>query len=150
VITRACARRARTHAGLLIASMEQEHERAAGAWHAEWEPLGEALALTAGAAVAMRAVLDGLEVDDERMRANLELSGGLLMAEHAVFVLAGKRGRSEAKRIVDAAIERGSLRDGLARHLEPDELERTLDPARYLGSVQTFIDRALERWQTWR
>jgi len=150
VITRACARRVRGLAAVLMDSMEQEHERAAGAWHAEWESLSEALALTGGAAAAMRAVLEGIEVHPERMIENFERTGGLLMAEHAVFVLAAKRGRSEAKRIVDAAIERGSLRDGLARHLDPDELERTLDARQYLGSTEAFIDRAIERWQTWR
>ena len=50
---------------------EHEHERAAGAWHAEWEPLSEALALTGGAAAHVRETLDGLEIDAARMRANL-------------------------------------------------------------------------------
>jgi 3-carboxy-cis,cis-muconate cycloisomerase len=150
ILTRACARRARALAGGLIDSMEHEHERAAGAWQAEWESFGEALAMTGGAASAMHSVLDGLEVNVERMRANLDRSEGLLLAEHAVFVLARKRGRSEAKRIVDAAVELGSLRDGLARCLAPDELERTLDPENYLGSNGALIDRALERWRTWR
>jgi 3-carboxy-cis,cis-muconate cycloisomerase len=72
VVTRACARRVAAASGVLIRSMEQEHERAAGAWHAEWEPLREALALTGGAAASMRGVVEGLRVFPDRMSANLE------------------------------------------------------------------------------
>jgi 3-carboxy-cis,cis-muconate cycloisomerase len=48
-----------------------EHERAAGAWQAEWRALTDALALTGGAAAWMHETLNGLEVDAERMRANI-------------------------------------------------------------------------------
>ena len=48
-----------------------EHERAAGAWQAEWPAVANALAYTGGAAAAARETLDGLEVDVERMRANM-------------------------------------------------------------------------------
>ena len=51
--------------------MEQEHERAAGAWHAEWAPLRWLLVSTGSAAAWLRTCLEGLEVDAERMRANL-------------------------------------------------------------------------------
>ncbi|HSL63902.1 MAG TPA: lyase family protein [Gaiellaceae bacterium] len=65
----ACARRVHALAGTF--RHEHEHERAAGAWHAEWEPLSDALALTGGAAAHLRETLEGLEVDAERMRANI-------------------------------------------------------------------------------
>jgi 3-carboxy-cis,cis-muconate cycloisomerase len=55
----------------LLAAMPGEHERAAGAWHAEWETLGDLLRLTGSAAAWARELLDGLEVDADRMRANL-------------------------------------------------------------------------------
>jgi 3-carboxy-cis,cis-muconate cycloisomerase len=70
-LTRACALRARAAADVLIAAVEQEHERAAGAWHAEWAALSDALALSGGAAARLRATLEGLEIDVERMRANV-------------------------------------------------------------------------------
>jgi 3-carboxy-cis,cis-muconate cycloisomerase len=73
VVAIACARRVRGDAGVLLAAMPQEHERAAGAWQSEWGPLSDALALTGGAAAAMREVLEGLDVRPERMRENLEL-----------------------------------------------------------------------------
>jgi 3-carboxy-cis,cis-muconate cycloisomerase len=69
VLARACARR--VHALVATFTWEHEHERAAGAWHAEWEPLSDVLALTGGAAAHVRETLEGLEVDAERMRTNL-------------------------------------------------------------------------------
>ena len=57
--------------------MEQEHERAAGAWHAEWAPLRALLVATGSAAAWLRDCLEGLEVDPERMRANLARDEGL-------------------------------------------------------------------------
>jgi len=69
ILVQACVRRVRALATTF--TWEHEHERAAGAWHAEWEALSEALALTGGAAFHLRRTFDGLEVDAERMRANL-------------------------------------------------------------------------------
>jgi 3-carboxy-cis,cis-muconate cycloisomerase len=158
-LARACALRVQGAAGVLLAAMaQQEHERAAGAWHAEWESLTDALAYTGGSAAAMRTALEGLEVRPERMRANLELTRGLLLAEHAMMELAERIGRGEAKRVVEAAAARatesgGELRDELAadaavsEHLSAAEIDRALDPAGYLGSADAFIDRALERYR---
>jgi 3-carboxy-cis,cis-muconate cycloisomerase len=70
-LARACAVRAQAEAGVLMSALAQEHERAAGAWHAEWGALTDALAYTGGAAASLRRALDGLEVDVERMRANI-------------------------------------------------------------------------------
>jgi 3-carboxy-cis,cis-muconate cycloisomerase len=72
VLTVSCARVVNGHVAVLVSSMPQEHERAAGAWHAEWPALSGALAFTAGAVDGARRALTGLEVDPERMRANLE------------------------------------------------------------------------------
>jgi 3-carboxy-cis,cis-muconate cycloisomerase len=81
-LARACAMRARAAAGTLAAALAQEHERAAGAWHAEWSPLCEALACTGAAAWWMRQTLAGLEVDGARMRANI---GPDVLSEAARF-----------------------------------------------------------------
>jgi 3-carboxy-cis,cis-muconate cycloisomerase len=70
-LARACSARARAAAAELVAAVEQEHERAAGAWHVEWGALSDALAFTGGAVAWMRETLAGLEVDEERMCANL-------------------------------------------------------------------------------
>jgi len=67
----ACTRRAPGLAATMLAAMEQEHERAAGAWQAEWGTLCELTALTGSAASWVRTMLEGLAVDSERMAANL-------------------------------------------------------------------------------
>ena len=67
-LARANARLAAAHAGVLLGSLEQEHERAAGAWQAEWEALSGALAHTGGALAALAGALESLEVDAARMR----------------------------------------------------------------------------------
>jgi 3-carboxy-cis,cis-muconate cycloisomerase len=71
VLADACARHARAHAALLVESGVHEHERAAGAWHAEWGALTGALAGAGGAAAAIGRSLAGLRVNAERMRANI-------------------------------------------------------------------------------
>ncbi len=71
VSARACARQAPGLVATLLAAMEQEHERAAGAWHAEWAPLRALLVATGSAAAWLRTCLEGLQVDAERMRANV-------------------------------------------------------------------------------
>jgi 3-carboxy-cis,cis-muconate cycloisomerase len=75
IATLACAQQAPGLASSVLASMVQEHERAAGAWHAEWKPLSDLLTLTGSAAAWLRTSLEGLQVDAERMRANLTVPG---------------------------------------------------------------------------
>jgi len=140
VRARASARSARAAAGVLLEAMAGEHERAAGAWHSEWRALSEALAGAGGAAWALHEGLSGLTVDPERMRANLDLTGGALLAEH-VALLTGERDA------VERALRAGRpladvLRDDLG--LGEEEIAQALDPARYLGAADAFIDRALE------
>jgi 3-carboxy-cis,cis-muconate cycloisomerase len=145
----ACAHGVRGAASVLIAVQAQEHERAGGAWQAEWDALSRALSLTGGAAAALREALDGLEVHPDRMRANLDLTGGLLMTE----AVAVRLDRSDAKAVVGevalGAAESGQpLREALIAdsriELSEDEIDQALDPAAYLGSAEAFVDRALE------
>ena len=98
----AAARQAPGLVATLLASMEQEHERAAGAWHAEWHPLRELLIATGTAAAWLRVCLEGVEVDADRMRANLELPGGVPEAERSGGRLAGAVAAAEA--LVDRAL----------------------------------------------
>ena len=151
----ASARRVRGLAGTLYGAMAHEHERAAGAWHAEWEPLSDALALAGGAACAVREVMEGLEVRPDRMRENLGITDGLLLAESVTTVAAREIGRLEAHELVKAASHR-TLRNGstlreeilaepaLSAVLSTKEIDAALDPEAYLGSAEAFVDRALE------
>jgi 3-carboxy-cis,cis-muconate cycloisomerase len=156
VLAAACARRVPPLAQTLQAAMAQEHERAAGgAWHAEWEALSDALALTGGAAAAMREVVEGLQVRPERMHENLDATDGLLLAENVTTIAAKRLGRLEAHELVQAAARRTAddgkpFRDELLTEpdlrevLSAEEIDAALDPGRYLGSAGTFVDRALE------
>jgi 3-carboxy-cis,cis-muconate cycloisomerase len=150
-LTIACAHGVRGAASVLIGALAQEHERAAGAWQAEWGALSRALALTGGAAASLREALEGLSVFPDRMQSNLELTGGLLMTEAVSTALADRLGRAEAKNVVAAAAQRAAtgerpLRDELIESvdLSADEIDRALDPANYLGSASAFVDRALK------
>jgi 3-carboxy-cis,cis-muconate cycloisomerase len=148
----ACAARARRDAGALIAAEPHEHERAAGAWHAEWDALTGALEGTGGAVAAVAEALAGLEVDTARMRQNLGLTCGLIMAERVAFAAAGQIGLVEAQRLVaEAAVRSGveevSFRQALIESdglgLSPAELDALLDPATGLESTAALVDRIL-------
>jgi 3-carboxy-cis,cis-muconate cycloisomerase len=71
VSARAAARRGPALVGHLLSCMDQEHERAAGAWHAEWLPLRDLLRTTGSAAAWLDESLAHLVVDSDRMAANL-------------------------------------------------------------------------------
>jgi 3-carboxy-cis,cis-muconate cycloisomerase len=147
VLALACSRLASAHASVLIDARAHEHERAVGSWHAEWEALSGALAFAGGAVAASADVVGGLEVDAERMLANLEASGGLVAAERISFELTPRLGRRQAHVVVGAAARAPSFRDALLADervgLAPEELDALLDPAAYLGSAKALVDRAL-------
>ncbi|HEV3463964.1 MAG TPA: lyase family protein, partial [Actinomycetota bacterium] len=158
VLVRAATARVPGLVATLLGSMAQEHERATGAWHAEWEPLAELLRLAGGAAARTRELLAGLEVHPGRMRAGLEVTGGLLMTERLAAALAGGLGRVAANDLIGrlsrhAAGTGRPLGEVLAEdaavraHLAQADLDRLLDPEGYLGSAGQFIDRALAAHQ---
>ena len=64
----------------IVASMEQEHERAPGGWAAEWQTLRDLFGLAGGSAERLKTMLEGLEVDPARMRENFDAALGLPMA----------------------------------------------------------------------
>jgi 3-carboxy-cis,cis-muconate cycloisomerase len=141
VLARASARHAAAHAGTLTASLAGEHERAAGAWQAEWQALSGALAAAGGAAASTRSTLEGLRVDAERMRRNLTEE---TLSERAAFVLGERVGLGRARELLAAG---RPPREVLAEHLDPHDLEAALRPEGYLGSAGVFVDRALELYR---
>lgn len=66
----ACTTRVPGLVSTMLAAMAQEHERAAGAWQAEWGTLSDLLTLVGSAAAWSADLLGGLEVDVVRMREN--------------------------------------------------------------------------------
>ena len=138
----------------MLSAQVQDHERSAGPWHAEWPTLPNLLLVTSGALAAIVDIAEGLEVDVARMRANLDTTKGLIMAESVTFALAEKLGKSEAHHLVEAAskkavAEKKALRDVLAvdpkvmQQIDAKKLADLFEPMAYQGVSQTMIDRLL-------
>jgi 3-carboxy-cis,cis-muconate cycloisomerase len=146
----------RQHAGLALDAMLQDFERATGPWHVEWSAVPEAFVLTAGALHQARFMLGGLEVDTARMARNLDLSGGLIVAEAVMMGLAPHIGRQTAHDVVydacrAAATSRRRLADVLkedarvVQRLDGQAIERLCDPGNYLGAAPDMVDRTRAR-----
>lgn len=142
----------------MLAAMPQEHERSLGLWHAEWETLPELCCLVSGALQQALLAVPGLEVDAARMRTNLELTQGLVLAEAVSIALAQRIGRDAAHHLVEQccrqAVQQGvHLRAVLGANAEVGaelsaaELERLLDPAHYLGQARRWVQRAVAEHQ---
>jgi 3-carboxy-cis,cis-muconate cycloisomerase len=141
-------------AATIFAAQVQDHERSAGPWHAEWPTLPSLLLVTSGGLAAIVDIAEGLEVDVIRMRANLDTTHGLIMAESATFALAEKIGKSDAHHLVEAAskkavAEKKDLREVLAAdprvstQLDAKKLADLFEPMAYQGVSQALIDRLL-------
>jgi 3-carboxy-cis,cis-muconate cycloisomerase len=144
-------------AGLLTAASLHEHERAAGAWHAEWRPLTELLRTVGSGAAWLADALTHLVVDPERIAATLEVTGGLLLAEQATTGLRERLGHAAAKDLVTEAASRAQderrpfadvLGEALAALSDPPsdvaaEVRRLLDPAGAVGEAAALVDDLL-------
>jgi len=141
-------------AAAIFAAQVQDHERSAGPWHAEWPTLPTLMLVTSGGLAAIVDIAEGLEVDTARMRANLGVTHGLIMAEAVTFALAEKIGKSDAHHLIEAASklavkDRKHLRDVLAAdaritaQLGADKIAALFEPMAYQGASQALIDRLL-------
>nr|MBA3737708.1 3-carboxy-cis,cis-muconate cycloisomerase [Actinomycetota bacterium] len=157
----AAARLTAGAATVVLGGLTQEHERGVGSWHAEWVAVPDVFRYSAGAVEHVRGIVEGIEVDRARMRANVDAGGGLSMAEALVSALTGSLGRTEAFRIVarvcDRAVEeRIDLReaahedDVIRGALSPEEIDMALEPSSYLGSTARFVSGAVQRFHDLR
>lgn len=147
ITARAAARRVPGLVSTILSSMDHEFQRAAGAWHAEWETLADLLRLTGGAAQQLSVSVNGLHVDRAAMDRNLALTGGAILAEKVTAALAEHT--DNAREIVTAAAATGRPLDedpAVTAHLGPDEMRALLDPARYLGHAGDIVDRVVDRY----
>ncbi|SFP67395.1 3-carboxy-cis,cis-muconate cycloisomerase [Ectopseudomonas composti] len=138
----------------MFSAMPQEHERSLGLWHAEWDTLPELCCLVSGALQQALLVVPGLEVDAARMRANLELTQGLVLAEAVSIALAQKIGRDAAHHLIEQCCKQ-AVREGahlravlganaeVSAQLSAAELDRLLDAAHYLGQARRWVERAV-------
>jgi len=144
----------RQHSASLLDAMIEDHERATGPWEVEWIVLPEIFCLTAGMLAQTLLVVNGLQVDEKKMRANLDLTRGLIVSEAVMMGLAPYLGRQYAHDLVydicrEVAAGGRPLVDLLAenaeinKHLDRVALEKLCDPANYLGESGTMVDRVL-------
>ena len=126
--------------------MVQDHERATGQWHAEWQALPTAFIVASGGMRAAREALEGLDVRPDNMRRVLDTTKGLIVAEAVMMGLAPKLGRQRAHDVVydccresltgeipfvDALMAKPEIANALSRA----EIEKLADPANYLGAA---------------
>jgi 3-carboxy-cis,cis-muconate cycloisomerase len=151
----AAAKAVRQHVATMLDGMIHDFERATGPWHLEWVSLPESFLLTASSLANAKFMLKGLVVHEARMRENLDLTHGLIVAEAVMMAAAPKLGRQRAHDVVYDACRKaieggGDLADILARVPEIadalggiDAIRRHCDPANYLGLSGQMVDRVL-------
>jgi 3-carboxy-cis,cis-muconate cycloisomerase len=145
----------RQQTAALLDAMVEDHERATGPWEIEWIVLPEIFALSAGALAQTLFVLTGLQVDEKKMRANLDLTKGLIVSEAVMMGLGPYLGRQYAhdlvydicrkvvatgRPLVDLLAENAEI----TKHLDRAALAKLCDPANYLGESGAMVDRVLK------
>jgi 3-carboxy-cis,cis-muconate cycloisomerase len=148
-LTLAAANRVPGLVASFLSAMVQEHERAVGGWQAEWPVVAAAVQSTGVAIASMAEVAEGLLVDTQKMRVNIERTNGLIFAERAMMLLGSKLGRDVAHKILDAATTK-SISEGrnlasvlaeipeVSAHLSSAELKQLEVSEQYLGSAEAF------------
>ncbi|MFC3452605.1 class-II fumarase/aspartase family protein [Amycolatopsis speibonae] len=153
------ARQVPPYALVLTQSMLAEDERAAGGWQAEWHPFRECLRLAAGATHTAAELAEGLQVYPQRMRANLELTGGNIVSERLTAVLTAKLGKLPAKKLLTRLARKSSAagtplaevlltEPELAGVFNAETANQLCDPQTYLGASIDLADRVLKRAST--
>lgn len=142
----------------LYASQIQQHERALGGWQAEWETLPQLIMLAGGVLENSENLLRGMQVNTQKMRADLDITHGLVMAEAVTQVLAEYIGKADAHHVVEKICHRAIALDCplqpllendplVSQHLTPAQLTPLLDPANAIGSAEHFVRQVLARYQ---
>jgi 3-carboxy-cis,cis-muconate cycloisomerase len=144
----------RQQTAALLDAMVEDHERATGPWEIEWIVLPEIFCLSAGALAQTLFVLNGLQVDEKRMRTNLDITKGLIVSEAVMMGLGPYLGRQYAhdlvydicrkvvatgRPLVDLLAESAEI----TKHLDRAALAKLCDPANYLGEAGAMVDRVL-------
>jgi 3-carboxy-cis,cis-muconate cycloisomerase len=144
----------RQHAASLLEAAVADHERSTGPWEIEWIALPETFLLAAGCLAQSRDLVAGLQVDEQRMRDNLDMTHGMVVSEAVMMGLGPKLGRQRAHDLVydicrkvaatgrpllDLLVEDAEI----SRHASRDELSKLTDPANYLGLAGEMVDRVL-------
>ena len=141
---------------LALEAMQTEHEADRATSLMMREATSRSCILTGDMLVRLHYVVDGLQLDPRRMRDNLELGGGLIMAEAIMLKLGVVIGRQHAHDIVyDAAqaafIDKKSFASLLAadarvtQHLSAAQIDALIDPTGYVGLCAEMARDATRR-----
>ncbi len=144
----------RQQVAALLDAMVEDHERATGPWEIEWIVLPEIFCLTAGVLAQTLFVLTGLQVDEKKMRANLDLTKGLIVSEAVMMGLGPYLGRQYAHDLVydicrnviatgRPLVDLLAENEEVSKHLDRAALAKLCDPANYLGEAGAMVDRVL-------
>jgi len=144
----------RQQVAALLDAMVEDHERSSGPWEIEWIVLPEIFCLTAGALAHMRTVLDDPQIDEKKMRENLDATKGLIVSEAVMMELGRHLGRQRAHDLVYDICRRALAAgrplsdllaedDEIAAHIDRAGLAQLSDPANYLGEAGAMVDRVL-------
>lgn len=148
-LTLAAAHRVPGLVATFLSAMQQEHERGVGGWQAEWPIVVTTVQSTGVAIASMAEVAEGLSVEPQKMRHNIESTKGTVFAERAMMMLGAKLGRDAAHNILNTAV-RKSIEEGrelsavlaeeavVKAHLSPEQLKQLEVPEQYLGSAEIF------------
>jgi 3-carboxy-cis,cis-muconate cycloisomerase len=134
----------------MLSAMPQEHERSAGLWHSEWEVLTELMMLTAGTVERVIELLEGLEVDKQRMLANLKITKGLIYAENISLALSPKIGKIQAHELIEKAcklaIQQGKHLQEILQEMNIGliDLDEFFKPENSIGNSLEIVDSILE------
>src|ERR1700704_3761177 len=146
----------RQHVAALLEAAVADHERSTGPWEIEWISLPEIFLLASGALAQTKLLVSGLEVDADRMRANLDLTRGMIVSEAGMLGVGPHIGRQRAHdlvydicRKVSATgvplVELLAQNADISKHLTRSELDKMCDPAGYLGLAGEMVDKVLAR-----
>jgi 3-carboxy-cis,cis-muconate cycloisomerase len=155
----ASAKIVREQHSAMLDAMVQDHERATGQWHVEWQALPTAFIVASGGLRAARDCLEGLEVQPDAMRSTLDVSGGLIVAEAVMMGLAPHLGRQVAHDLVydccrasltgnEPFLETLKANPEIASVLDEAALEALVDPVNYLGAAPEMVRRLLAKRKT--
>jgi 3-carboxy-cis,cis-muconate cycloisomerase len=150
----ACTSMVRQNVAALLDAMVEDHERATGPWEIEWIAVPEIFCLASGALHQSKLIAQGLEVNEKKMRENLNITNGMIVSEAVMMGLGPHLGRQRAHDLVYDICRKaiGTGRDFLdllaedkeiARHMDRAALSELCDPANYLGLAVEMVDRVL-------
>ena len=140
----------------MLDSMVLDHERATGQWHLEWYTLPKMFIIASSSFRCSRELLEGIQVDKNKMINNLNQTNGLILAESVMMTIAPKLGRQIAhdlvydccrKSITDkiSLLEALMMDKNISKNFRREEIEFCLNPKNYLGAAPTMAEELLKK-----